>query len=607
MNVSLRTKFLVPALGLVIAGGIISTCIFYTTSIDMIGTIITEQVAGTAESTSKRIDLWIGDRKKEMIGLGEQRLIQIAAGNSALAKTVGKKTAGILEGAAERLKFYKVIVLADASGKPISMSDPDMSAEITSKFSDSLKPPENGKSVAISGLMKSGPENRPVFAITTAVREKGTTIGALAGFVDIDYASGYFAENVLNLIGIGKLGYGFITGPDGIALFHPDESKKFDLKNHDFGREMLERKTGTKEFTFGGNENIAAFDGRNELKWLVVVAADKDEMYRPAKKVGRDNLVFALILIFLGVLIIALATRSIITPINSIIRGLGDVSDGIAETAGQVLSLGHDLSTGADEQAAAIGDTSSSLEEMSAMTGQTAEHTQTANKLMRDANQVVGQANDSMANLNESMEEISRVSEETFKIIKTIDEIAFQTNLLALNAAVEAARAGEAGAGFAVVAEEVRNLALRSAEAARSTTGMLEDTVKKIRNGTAMVGATNDRFGQVAEYAAKAAGIVDQIASASAEQAQGIENMNRAVAEVDKVTERNTSISKASVNASEDMHARAEDLKRFVNTLTILTKGGTGEATLGEMSQNGIPPSRTYDPEKTKALSQDEI
>lgn len=127
-----------------------------------------------------------------------------------------------------------------------------------------------------------------------------------------------------------------------------------------------------------------------------------------------------------------------------------------------------------------------------------------------------------MADLTQSMDEISHASEETSKIIKTIDEIAFQTNLLALNAAVEAARAGEAGAGFAVVADEVRNLALRAAEAAKSTAELIDGTVKRVNTGTDLVSKTNAEFTKVAESAKKVGELVSEISAASREQAQGI-------------------------------------------------------------------------------------
>jgi methyl-accepting chemotaxis protein len=192
---------------------------------------------------------------------------------------------------------------------------------------------------------------------------------------------------------------------------------------------------------------------------------------------------------------------------------------------------------------------------------------------MGSINGLIEGADQSMKDLTTSMGEITRASEETGKIIKTIDEIAFQTNLLALNAAVEAARAGEAGAGFAVVADEVRNLAMRAAEAAKNTSGLIEGTVKKIRQGSEIVSKTNGEFGKVSEGAKKVKELVAEIAAASQEQAQGVEQINKAVAEMDKVVQRNAASAEESASASEEMNGQAEQMKEFVVELAMLARG----------------------------------
>jgi len=192
----------------------------------------------------------------------------------------------------------------------------------------------------------------------------------------------------------------------------------------------------------------------------------------------------------------------------------------------------------------------------------------------------VSSANQSMAELIKSMEEISTASDETQKVVKTIDEIAFQTNLLALNAAVEAARAGEAGAGFAVVAEEVRNLALRSAEAAKSTAGLIEGTIKKVEEGSGLVDKTNDGFCTVAEKAVKVGELVGEISAASKEQAQGINQVNVAVTEMDKVTQQNAANAEESASASEELSAQAEQMKGMVNELVSIV-GGSADKNSG--------------------------
>lgn len=181
------------------------------------------------------------------------------------------------------------------------------------------------------------------------------------------------------------------------------------------------------------------------------------------------------------------------------------------------------------------------LREMDNKTKQNAANAGETNNLMKEASKVMAQAETAMKDLNISMAEITRASQETSTIIKTIDQIAFQTNLLALNAAVEAARAGEVGAGFAVVADEVRNLAMRSAESAKNTAQMIENTVKKVQYGAELVKKTNTAFVDVSSRVNKVAVIMDEIAAASTDQAHGIDDVNRAMGEIDNLLQQNTS------------------------------------------------------------------
>jgi len=167
------------------------------------------------------------------------------------------------------------------------------------------------------------------------------------------------------------------------------------------------------------------------------------------------------------------------------------------------------------------------VKKMDALTRQAAQNAMQANDLISQTGDVVDQTNRSMKALTSQMADITKTSEETSKIVRTIDEIAFQTNLLALNAAVEAARAGESGAGFAVVAEEVRNLAMRSAEAAKNTSGLIEDIISHIRQGSSLVTETNDRFAKVSESVTKTISLVDGIARSSSTQSQGIEEIKK--------------------------------------------------------------------------------
>jgi methyl-accepting chemotaxis protein len=287
--------------------------------------------------------------------------------------------------------------------------------------------------------------------------------------------------------------------------------------------------------------------------------------------------------------------RGITKPINKIVANLSEGAEQVASAAGQVSSSSQQLAEGASEQAAAIEETSSSLEEMSSMTKQNADNAGQADNLMKDASKVVVSANDSMGRLTTSMEDISRASEETSKIIKTIDEIAFQTNLLALNAAVEAARAGEAGAGFAVVADEVRNLAMRAADAAKDTANLIEGTVKKVSEGTELVATTNEAFAEVSDSAAKVGELVGEIAAASREQAQGIEQVNTAVVDMDKVVQQTAANAEESASASEEMNAQCTVTNEMVNSLRTLIQGG--KAAEGSTPKRMETPQPTVKPE----------
>ena len=213
------------------------------------------------------------------------------------------------------------------------------------------------------------------------------------------------------------------------------------------------------------------------------------------------------------------------------------------------------LSTGATKQATSVSETSASLEEISSMVQANTQHTQNANSLGADSLNIVKQANVEMGSLIQSMDKISEASETTQKIVKTIDEIAFQTNLLALNAAVEAARAGEAGAGFAVVADEVRGLAVRAASAASETSQLIDGSVQEISVGQAQANAANDAFAKVEEITKQFSGIIEEIASGSNEQLAGIERLNLAVQEIDRVIHRNSGTAE---DASKSAHTLSE-------------------------------------------------
>jgi hypothetical protein len=283
-----------------------------------------------------------------------------------------------------------------------------------------------------------------------------------------------------------------------------------------------------------------------------------------------------------------LFSNSLTKPIHRIIASLTATSQTVSAASNQVSVSSQRLAEGDSEQAASLEETSSSLEEMSSIIQNNADSARQADELTNDTNRVVGKANDSMALLTSSMDDISKAGEETSKIVKTIDEIAFQTNLLALNAAVEAARAGEAGAGFAVVADEVRNLAMRAADAAKNTSELIADTVRKVSEGTGLVTETDAAFSEVSESSKRVGELTGEIAMASRQQAEGIEQINRAVNEMDKIVQQNAASAEESASASQELNAEAVQMKKIVNELvTLVGRNSIAEKGKGPLKKKG--------------------
>jgi methyl-accepting chemotaxis protein len=271
--------------------------------------------------------------------------------------------------------------------------------------------------------------------------------------------------------------------------------------------------------------------------------------------------------------------RSTTRVLRDIATNLDQGATQTASAAGQVSAASQNLSSGASEQAASVEETSASLEEISSMIRSTADNAEKAKTLAGEAHAVAQAGSRTMVEMTQAMAAIDTSSAEVAKIVKNIDEIAFQTNILALNAAVEAARAGEAGAGFAVVADEVRSLAQRSAAAAKETADKIEAAIASSRNGSVSCTKVGESLTQIASKVSSTDALVGEIATAAREQAQGIEQINTAITQMDQVTQSNSASAEESASAAEELDAQAASLKDMVGQLRQLVGGAVTVAT----------------------------
>jgi methyl-accepting chemotaxis protein len=279
---------------------------------------------------------------------------------------------------------------------------------------------------------------------------------------------------------------------------------------------------------------------------------------------------FAGTLMVAGVVVRWTIRRSITGPVVRVIGGVQEAADETARASAEMAQFGLEVSNNAQEQAACIQQTSASLEEISTTTRQNADRAGEADRLMREAHQTAERAEKAMNDLTSSMNLISKSSSQVASVLKDIDEIAFHTKILSLNAAVEAARAGQAGAGFSVVADEVRSLAHRAADAACNSGAIIERTLGDVSKGVALVGHAHLAFQEVSAKIAGGTRIVSQIAASSSEQAIGIDAIGHAIARIESLTQRNVTNAQQTADGASAMASQVETTHKYLDELVAV-------------------------------------
>jgi len=281
-------------------------------------------------------------------------------------------------------------------------------------------------------------------------------------------------------------------------------------------------------------------------------------------------LLFGVTLAIAAVIVSLTISRSIAGPIRRVIHGVQEAADGAARASDSMARSGEIVARDAQSQAASLEQTSASLVEISATTRENASRATQADGLMRNGREAVDRATQAMNDLTGSMDVISKSSKQVAAVLKSIDEIAFHTNILALNAAVEAARAGDAGAGFSVVADEVRSLAKRAAEAARLSAEIVEKTITDVSNGVELVTLAHGLFNEVSTMIASGSQMVSQIASSSEEQARGVTQIGEAIARMETVTQNNAANAQQTAESASEMINQVEATRKHLEELVAV-------------------------------------
>ena len=389
--------------------------------------------------------------------------------------------------------------------------------------------------------------------LSQAAQQGRNTVELLRGVAGTSTLSAGESERVTNLAGSVEAYLNSAGALYTAAVANPAMSRETEEKMQSLAARTEEMKAAVEA------EKAPVLRELN-LRLEAVQAESRGQRYTAL-------LVFAITLLAAAALVQITVRRSIVAPILGAIRGVLQSAGEAAQESERMARSGQKIAADSQDQAASVEQTSAALEEISATATENAARAEQADTLMKDARRRVSDASQSMDKLTESMNAISKSSNEVAQVLKSIDEIAFHTNILALNAAVEAARAGEVGAGFTVVANEVRSLAMRAADAARRSADIIDRTITDVRNGVELVTVAHGAFKHVSTAIVQSGEVVGQIAVSSQDQSRGVKSIGQAICRIQAVTQNNAEHARQTAESASQMASQVQTTQNYLGEL----------------------------------------
>lgn len=486
----------------------------------------------------------------------------------------------------ERFEFMEAILVSDDKGiiKAHTSSSSVLGTEVGDheEWEDAWKTVNKDphKVFFDEHAYNSDESDRPVFIIAKGVLHGDVFLGSYFMIVDVEE----FYNKYLDDKKFGQRGYLFIGDSQGKFVAHKDSSLNLNDVSHEvYMKTLLEgirQKTDHRVFgyVFRGENKYMAYDELESIPWHVASTVYEDDITALAEELTSVMLyIGAFSLVILIAILIVLIVFSVSRPVSRVVQKLTIGSDNLESASQQIAASSQQLSSGNSELAASIEEITSSLEELQSVVETNTKNINESELLMQETSANSSRVSQDMTILSEALDEIGSNSKEIVKIIKVIEDIAFQTNILALNAAVEAGRAGEAGSGFAVVADQVQDLAQKSSEAAKETALLIERAIESINKGQSIGTTVKEAQEKTGEMTSNVTTLLNEVNRASKEQMKGINQITQAVTQTNSVVQQTASSAEETASASEELLGQSEELNGVVDQLNIIVKGKTSE------------------------------